>query len=203
MGTNWASWSLIALGGLMILAEVVLGAATGFDFALVGLSLAAGGGLGLLFNSAMAALFSAGALSFVYMAFLRSRIRSKLMAPGLPSNVDALLGSRGIVTIEITPDAAGQVKIGPELWRAVLSSAVRLVSTAAESYFHDRAEMMRRLEVLSTVLEKNTKYILPANADLVTVLGFDNAAAPPVLPLKAAGTVGKSGGATSTLPMPR
>ncbi|MGH9784384.1 MAG: NfeD family protein [Terriglobia bacterium] len=125
MGGNWASWILVVVGGLMILVEVVLGAATGFDFALVGLSLAAGGGLGLLFNSAMVALFSAGALSFVYLAFLRSRIRSKLMAPGLPSNADALLGSRGIVTMPITPDAAGQVKLGAEIWRAVLSSAVK------------------------------------------------------------------------------
>jgi regulator of protease activity HflC (stomatin/prohibitin superfamily) len=83
------------------------------------------------------------------------------------------------------------------------AEAVRLVSTAAETYFHDRAEMMRRLEVLSTVLEKNTKYILPANADLVTVLGFDNAAAPPVLPLKGTAREGRGGGATPTLPMPR
>ena len=124
MGTNWPSWSLIALGGLMILAEVVLGVATGFDFALVGLSLAAGGALGLLFNSTLAALFSAGALAFFYLAFFRSRIRSKLVTPGVPSNVDAILGSRAIVTVEITPDAAGQVKVGHEIWRAVLSSAV-------------------------------------------------------------------------------
>ena len=125
MGENWASWALVLAGGLMILVEVVLGAATGFDFALVGLSLAAGGGLGLLFHSAMVALFSAGAFSFVYLAFLRSRIRSKLMAPGLPSNADALLGSRAIVTMPITPGAAGQVKLGAEIWRAVLSSTVQ------------------------------------------------------------------------------
>ena len=85
------------------------------------------------------------------------------------------------------------------------AEAVRLVSTAAETFFHDRAEMMRRLEVLSTVLEKNTKYILPANADLVTVLGFDNAAAaPPVLPLKGTAREARgTTGATPTLPMPR
>jgi membrane protein implicated in regulation of membrane protease activity len=47
------------------------------------------------------------------------------MAPGLPSNADALLGSRAIVTMPITPDAAGQVKIGPEIWRAVLSPTAK------------------------------------------------------------------------------
>jgi regulator of protease activity HflC (stomatin/prohibitin superfamily) len=62
------------------------------------------------------------------------------------------------------------------------AEAIRLVSTAAETYFKDRAEMMRRLEVLNNTLAQNTKYILPANADIVTVLGFDSAT--PVLPLK-------------------
>jgi membrane protein implicated in regulation of membrane protease activity len=122
---NWPSWALVALGGLMILAEVLLGAATGFDFALVGLSLAVGGGLGLFFESTLLALFSSGALAFLYLALFRNRIRSKLVTPGIPSNVDALLGSRAIVTMEITPDTPGQVKVKDEIWRAVLSSAVQ------------------------------------------------------------------------------
>lgn len=65
------------------------------------------------------------------------------------------------------------------------AEAVRLVATAAENYFKERAEMMRRLEVLNHVLDQNTKFILPANADLVTVLGLDSS--PQVLPLRAGG----------------
>ena len=64
------------------------------------------------------------------------------------------------------------------------AEAVRLVSTAAETYFKDRAEIMRRLEVLNHTLAQNTKYILPAGSDLVAVLGLDGAA--PVVPLKTA-----------------
>src|SRR5438477_3330805 len=64
------------------------------------------------------------------------------------------------------------------------AEAIRLVSTAAETYFKDRAEMMRRLEVLNHTLAQNTKYILPASSDLVAVLGLDGAA--PVVPLKSA-----------------
>ncbi len=66
------------------------------------------------------------------------------------------------------------------------AEAIRLVSTAAESFFKERAEMMRRLEVLNNTLGHNTKYIVPANADLVNVLGLDSAAAP-VVPLKTGG----------------
>src|SRR6201998_525770 len=53
------------------------------------------------------------------------------------------------------------------------AEAIRLVSTAAETFFKDRAEAMRRLEVLSNTLVNNTKYIVPSNAGLVNVLGLD------------------------------
>ena len=55
------------------------------------------------------------------------------------------------------------------------AEAIRLVSTAAETYFKERAEMMRRLEVLNNTLAQNTKYIVPSNAGLVNVLGLDGA----------------------------
>src|SRR5258706_12945180 len=55
------------------------------------------------------------------------------------------------------------------------AEAIKLVSTAAETYFKDRAETMRRLEVLNNTLAQNTKYIVPANSSLVNVLGIDSA----------------------------
>jgi regulator of protease activity HflC (stomatin/prohibitin superfamily) len=58
------------------------------------------------------------------------------------------------------------------------AEAIRLVSTAAETYFKDRAEMMRRLDVLNNTLAHNTKYIVPSNAGLINVLGLDGALQP-------------------------
>jgi regulator of protease activity HflC (stomatin/prohibitin superfamily) len=55
------------------------------------------------------------------------------------------------------------------------AEAIRLVSTAAETFFKERAEIMRRLEVLNNTLAHNTKYIVPSNAGLVNVLGLDGA----------------------------
>src|SRR5229473_340868 len=55
------------------------------------------------------------------------------------------------------------------------AEAIRLVSTAAETFFKDRAETMRRLEVLNNTLAQNTKYIVPSNSSLVNVLGLDSA----------------------------
>jgi regulator of protease activity HflC (stomatin/prohibitin superfamily) len=62
------------------------------------------------------------------------------------------------------------------------AEAVRLVSTAAESFFKERAEMMRKLEVLNNTLARNTKYIVPSNAGLVNVLGLDGMLQPSPAP---------------------
>lgn len=53
------------------------------------------------------------------------------------------------------------------------AEAIKLVSIAAETFFKERAEMMRRLEVLNNTLAQNTKYIVPSNASLINVLGLD------------------------------
>ena len=55
------------------------------------------------------------------------------------------------------------------------AEAIKLVSNAAETYFKERAEMMRRLEVLNNTLAQNTKYIVPSNSSLVNILGLDGA----------------------------
>ena len=71
------------------------------------------------------------------------------------------------------------------------AEAIRLVSTAAETYFKERAEVMRRLEVLNHTLAANAKFILPANGDFVNVLGLGDVGGtaggggmPPVVPIK-------------------
>jgi regulator of protease activity HflC (stomatin/prohibitin superfamily) len=52
------------------------------------------------------------------------------------------------------------------------AEAIKLVSNAAETYFKERAEVMRRLEVLNHTLANNAKFVLPSNGQLVNVLGL-------------------------------
>jgi len=61
------------------------------------------------------------------------------------------------------------------------AKAIEMVSNAAESFFKDRAEMSRRLDVLSHVLAQQTKFVIPAGSDVLNVLGLDDKN---VLPLK-------------------
>ena len=117
---NSVNWILIITGAVAVVGEVLLGAATGFDLALIGVALAAGGSLGLLFGSTQVGLFSAGAFAFLYLAFLRRRIRSRLTGPNRATNIDAVIGRTAVVTERIAPNAAGRVRLGDELWRASL-----------------------------------------------------------------------------------
>lgn len=119
---NWVNWSLVIGGVGLVVLEVVLGTVTGFDLALIGVSLVAGGTIGLITGSTKVGLFAAGAIAFIYLAFLRRRIRSKLMSPNKPMNTDSLVGKHGLVTERIAPHAPGMVRVGDELWRASVLS---------------------------------------------------------------------------------
>jgi membrane protein implicated in regulation of membrane protease activity len=119
---NWVNWSLVIGGVFLVVLEVVLGTITGFDLALIGVSLVAGGAIGLLTGSTKIGLFAAGAFALLYLAFLRRRIRSKLMSPNQPMNTDSLVGKHALVTERIAPHAPGMVRVGDELWRAAVPS---------------------------------------------------------------------------------
>jgi membrane protein implicated in regulation of membrane protease activity len=120
---GWFNWMLVIGGAAAILAELVLGVESGFDLVLLGVCVAAGGGLGLVFASPAAGLFSAGALALIYLAFLRRAVRLKMTVKDQPSNVDAIVSRTGVVVVRIAPHSAGQVKVGDEIWRAELLAA--------------------------------------------------------------------------------
>jgi membrane protein implicated in regulation of membrane protease activity len=117
---NWVNWALVIGGVFLVVLEVALGTITGFDLALLGVSLVAGGAIGLIAGSTKVGLFSAGAIAFIYLAFLRRTIRSKLTSPHKPLNTDALVGRHALVTERIAPHAPGMVRVGDELWRAAV-----------------------------------------------------------------------------------
>jgi membrane protein implicated in regulation of membrane protease activity len=117
----WVNWLLVIVGILCAIAEIALGAITGFDLALVGASLAVGGAVGLFAGSGKAGLIAAAVLALLYFAFFRSWLKSKLAVKEQHSNVDAVLGKTGVVTKRIAARDAGIVKVGAEEWRAELA----------------------------------------------------------------------------------
>jgi regulator of protease activity HflC (stomatin/prohibitin superfamily) len=51
------------------------------------------------------------------------------------------------------------------------AEAIRLVNEAAEKYFIGNAQLLKRLETVQTSLQNNTKIIVPANTELINVIG--------------------------------
>ncbi len=53
------------------------------------------------------------------------------------------------------------------------AAAVKTVAESANTYFKENAQILKRLEVAQTVLEKNTKYVIPSSSELVNLLSLD------------------------------
>jgi membrane protein implicated in regulation of membrane protease activity len=103
---------------------------TGFDLALLGASLAVGGGIGLVAGSAKIGLLAAGVLALLYLAVFRSWLKKKLTVKDQASNVDAVVGKTGVVTKRIAVREPGMVKVGAEIWRAELAGGDETVRDA-------------------------------------------------------------------------
>jgi membrane protein implicated in regulation of membrane protease activity len=119
---SWTNWVLVIGGLVCVTAELLMGAATGFDLALVGASLSIGGAIGLAMHSPIVGLVAAGVLALLYLAVLRSWLKSKLSIKHQKTNADAVIGRTGVVTKRIAGRDAGMIKLGDETWRAELAS---------------------------------------------------------------------------------
>jgi regulator of protease activity HflC (stomatin/prohibitin superfamily) len=51
------------------------------------------------------------------------------------------------------------------------AEAIKLVNEAANKYFIGNAQVLRKLQAVESALEENAKIVLPANVDLVNVIG--------------------------------
>jgi membrane protein implicated in regulation of membrane protease activity len=131
---NGVNWFLVIGGIVCVIVELALGAVTGFDLALIGGSMTAGGAIGLLAGSTKIGLLAAG-LTVLYFAVLRRWLKKKLTVKDRPTNIDAVVGKTGLVTKRIARLEPGMVKLGDEIWRAELAGpddAVRETGTTVK-----------------------------------------------------------------------
>jgi len=111
---------LFILAGIIFIAsELFVGIQTGFDLVLVGISLILGGGLGILSQSQYLATVSTIILFVAYILFGRSTVKRKIIIMTHSTNIDKLIGKKGVVVRSITPNTAGMVRLEDEDWRAI------------------------------------------------------------------------------------
>ena len=109
----------------------------------------------------------------------REKRASVLQSEGIRQS--AILEAEGRRNASIL-DAEGQAQ-ATILKADAEGKAIQKVSEAANQYFDEKAQMWRRLEVSSIVLKDNTKYVLPANGEVVNVLNLEGTQAT-MTPLK-------------------
>ncbi len=119
---NVWNWVLIVAGALLVLLEVALGGFAGFDLVLIGSAFVVGGVLGLALHNVALGFIVASALCVAYIAVGRRWVRARMTHRKVATNVDAVIGQRGVVTVRIAPHEAGQVRVRSETWRALPST---------------------------------------------------------------------------------
>lgn len=118
------NYILIIAGFLAIIAELLLGVATGFDLLIIGVILITAGGVGLFINSFTAALITTIIISALYVFVGRKFVKQKMSIATKATNTDALIGKTGVVLKKISPQASGQIKVEGEIWRADSKTAI-------------------------------------------------------------------------------
>src|SRR5262245_52108537 len=114
MALDWNA-ALVVVGALLILVEVALGGFAGFDLVLIGSSFLLGGALGLLFGSVPIGLVVASIACVLYIVAGRRIVRRRLAHTKTPTNTDALVGARALVTGRIADHTAGQIRVRDEI----------------------------------------------------------------------------------------
>lgn len=112
------NYILIIVGILAMVTEILLGVATGFDLFIIGGICILSGGVGKLLNSFEISMVMVTVLSFIYITVGRSFVKNKLAVVTKQTNVDAIIGKKGMVIKKITSQKPGQVKVEGEIWRA-------------------------------------------------------------------------------------
>ncbi len=137
----------VIAGLLLVLAELLVGIQSGFDLVLIGSILVISGCVGMFTGSTPLMLVLATALSILYIAVGRNKIRQKITTVTKKTNIDKLIGANGVVVRSVTPDTAGLVRVNDEDWRA-----------SAEEILYERdAVTVEGIEGVTLIVRKLSK----------------------------------------------
>ncbi len=113
-------WLILMITGLLLAAiELLAGVDTGLDLVFIGSGFILGGLATWPFHSWALTVVVAAVVCAGYIAIGRRYVHRWTAARSEKTNVDAIIGRRGVVLRNINRNATGLVKIGNEEWRAI------------------------------------------------------------------------------------
>jgi len=114
----WLWLVFVIVGLLLVLLELIVGVETGLDLVFTGSAFILGGLVSWLFHSWWLTLIVTGVICIAYVALGRRYVHRWTAVKKARTNIDAIIGRRGIVLQSIARNVDGLVKIRNEQWRA-------------------------------------------------------------------------------------
>ena len=115
---SWLWLIFVAAGMVLVLMELLLGIETGLDMVFIGSAFILGGLITIAMGSWVWTAVISGVICVAYVFIGRKYIHRRIAVKGEKTNIDTIVGKRGLVLKDIKPHEYGLVKIGMEEWRA-------------------------------------------------------------------------------------
>ena len=115
---SWLWLIFVIIGLLLALSELIIGIETGLDLVFIGSAFIIGGLVTWPANSWLLTLIVTSIICVAYVALGRRYIHRWTAVSKAKTNIDAIIGKRGIVLKSIARNVDGLVKVGNEQWRA-------------------------------------------------------------------------------------
>ncbi|MFC2070135.1 NfeD family protein [Chloroflexota bacterium] len=122
---TWLWLIFVGVGLLFVLLELIIGVETGLDLVFIGSAFILGGLVTWPFNSWILSLIITIIICVAYIFALRQFIKKRLTVSKVKTNIDVIIGKKGIVLKDISGTADGRVRVGSERWRARADAEIK------------------------------------------------------------------------------
>ena len=114
----WLWLVFVIVGLLLVLLELIVGMETGLDMVFIGSAFILGGLATWLSHSWLLTVIVTSVICIAYVALGRRYVHRWTAVSKTKTNIDAIIGKKGIVLKSIASNIDGLVKVGNEEWRA-------------------------------------------------------------------------------------
>ena len=116
--TDWLWLVFVIVGLLFVLLELIVGVETGLDLVVIGSAFILGGLVTWPFHSWLLTVIVTSVICVAYVTLGRRYVHRWTMVNKAKTNIDTIIGRKGIVLKSIARNVDGRVKVGNEEWRA-------------------------------------------------------------------------------------
>ncbi len=122
---TWIWLIFVGAGLFLVLTELIIGVETGLDLVFVGSAFIIGGLISWPLHSWIWSLVITIVICVAYVFALRQFIKRRLTVTKVKTNIDVIIGKKGIVLKDISGGTNGRVRVGSERWWANADTEIK------------------------------------------------------------------------------